>query len=170
MAPGPRAAAQRGERAPPRPAGLLWPLSSLCGALVGSSPMWLPGCPEGQAVGRLPAKAGGPLSAKTLVNEPRHPAFYFLAASSRIYNLRFICSFLVLRLLCFVTLGCDLPEAPFRLTRVVKKCQEHTACTDASSGLCLLLSSFTLVLLYFSSSVLFSFSTLPLCLKTSLRW
>lgn len=34
---------------------------------------------------------------------------------------------------------------------------------------CLLLSSFTLVLLYFSSSVLFSFSTLPFARKTSLR-
>lgn len=52
-----------------------------------------------------------------------------------VYNLKFICSFLVLLSLCSVTPGCDLlQKPPFRFTRVVKKCQEHAACTYAPSA------------------------------------
>lgn len=77
----------RGERgAPPRPGRAALALRPPCTeGQSGCRPMWLPGCPEGQAVGCLPVKAGGPLSGKTLVNEPRHPAVYFLAASSRTF-------------------------------------------------------------------------------------
>ena len=82
----PRAAAQRGERSSSAACRAALALCPPCAERwLGCRPMWLPGCPEGQAVGRLPVKAGGPLSAKTLVNEPRHPAFYFLAASSRMF-------------------------------------------------------------------------------------
>lgn len=45
---------------------------------------------------------------------------------------------------------------------VVEKRREHAACPYAPSNV-FVLSSFTLVLLYFSSLILFSFSTLPLC-------
>uniref|UniRef100_A0AC11AME1 Sulfotransferase family 4A member 1 n=1 Tax=Ovis aries TaxID=9940 RepID=A0AC11AME1_SHEEP len=76
----------------------------------------------------------------------------------------------VLRLLCFVTLGCDLlQKPPFRLTRVVKKCQEHTACTDASSAVCFY---HRLPWFCFISVLRFCF-LLAHCLfarKTSLRW
>lgn len=82
----PRAAAQRGERSSSAACRAALAFRPPCTEhWLGCRPMWLPGCPEGQAVGCLPVKAGRPLSGKTLVNEPRHPAVYFLAASSRMF-------------------------------------------------------------------------------------
>lgn len=80
---------------------------------------------------------------------------------TNVYYLQFICSFLVLLLLCFVSLGCGLRN-PLSVGWCGEKWQGHAACpcapADASA-----LSLLTLVLLSFSSFILFSFSSLPLC-------
>lgn len=80
---------------------------------------------------------------------------------TNVYYLQFICSFLVLLLLCFVSLGCGLRN-PLSVGWCGEKWQGHAACpcapADASA-----LPLLTLVLLSFSSFILFSFSSLPLC-------
>ena len=130
----------------------------LCKGLILAA-RWLLGCSEGQVDGAFRKDRVAHFSReKTGTQIPCEllPGCIL----TNIYDLNFVCSFLVSLVLCVVILGCDLH--PFRFICVVE-CREHPAFRMLLRVCVFALPLFTLVLLYFSSLILFSFSTLPLC-------